>query len=155
MRIGMGSDVHQLIDGRKLIIGGVEIPHEKGLLGHSDADVLVHAVCDALLGAAKLGDIGMHFPDNQDAYKNICSLELLLKVKDMILGHGFSILNLDATVFAQEPKLDPYRTKMEGNISKTLGIYENCVNVKFTTTERLGFVGEGRGIQASCVVLIE
>ena len=155
MRIGMGHDVHQLVEGRKLIIGGVEIPHSKGLLGHSDADVLVHAVCDALLGAAKLGDIGLHFPDNQDAYKDICSLDLLKKVRDMISGQGYSVINLDATVFAQEPKLSPYRTDMEDQISTALDINADCVNVKFTTTETLGFVGEGRGIQASCIALIE
>ena len=155
MRVGMGHDIHQLVEGRKLIIGGVEIPFEKGLLGHSDADVLIHAICDALLGAAKLGDIGLHFPDNQDKYKDVCSLDLLSTVKELVAKKGYVVVNLDATVFAQAPKLSPYRLQMEAQISKALEIDEDRINIKFTTAEELGFVGAGRGIQASCITLIE
>jgi 2-C-methyl-D-erythritol 2,4-cyclodiphosphate synthase len=150
----MGHDVHQLVDGRKLIIGGVKIPHEQGLLGHSDADVLVHAVCDALLGAAHLGDIGVHFPDSDSAFKDIDSLVLLQQVGHMIAEKGYNIINLDATVFAQAPKLGSFRREMETNLARTLAMDSDCVNVKFTTTEHLGFVGEGRGIEASAVVLL-
>ena len=155
MRIGHGYDVHRLVIGRKLIIGGVEIPYEKGLLGHSDADVLLHAVCDALLGAAALGDIGRHFPDTDDRYENIDSLLLLKAVESLISQNGFKVVNIDATVIAQAPKLIPYIEEMTLNIANTLGIARQNVNIKATTEEKLGFTGNGEGIAAHAVCLID
>ncbi len=155
MRIGMGYDVHRLIEGRKLIIGGVEIPFEKGLLGHSDADVLLHAIMDALLGAAALGDIGKHFPDSDPAYKGISSLDLLSHVRGLIENEGYAIANIDATIIAQAPKMRPYIDEMRNNIASTLGIDTGCVNVKATTEEGLGFTGSGEGISSQAVCLIE
>lgn len=155
MRIGKGYDVHRLVPGRKLVLGGIIIPHEKGLLGHSDADVLLHAICDALLGAAGLGDIGQHFPDSDPAFKDICSLDLLSETVNKLKNKGFSIINLDATVFAEAPKLSPYKAEMREIIARTLRVEPERVNIKATTTEGLGFVGKGEGIAAECVVLIE
>ncbi|MEQ1813099.1 MAG: 2-C-methyl-D-erythritol 2,4-cyclodiphosphate synthase [Candidatus Nitrotoga sp.] len=154
MRVGQGFDVHQMVAGRKLIIGGVEIPHDKGLLGHSDADVLLHAVCDALLGAAALGDIGQHFSDADAKYKNIDSRILLREVSNMVCNVGFGIGNVDATIIAQAPKMAPHIPRMVENIAADLGIAMNAVNVKATTTENLGFVGRGDGIAAQAVVLL-
>lgn len=155
MRIGSGYDVHRLVEGRKLILGGVEIPFEKGLLGHSDADVLLHAIMDALLGAAALGDIGRHFPDNDDAYKGISSITLLHKVLYLLKKENYCIINIDATVVAQKPKLAYYIESMEKNIADALEIEKNCVNVKATTEEGLGFTGAGLGIAAQAVCIIE
>ncbi|MEE4358979.1 MAG: 2-C-methyl-D-erythritol 2,4-cyclodiphosphate synthase [Desulfococcaceae bacterium] len=155
MRIGLGYDVHQLVKGRKLILGGVSIPFDRGLLGHSDADVLLHAVCDALLGAAGLGDIGFHFPDTDPQYKNIDSMKLLLRSDELIREKNFQVVNLDTTLFAQAPKISPYREAMRKNIAAALRIAENCVNIKATTTEGLGMIGEGEGIAAMCVVLLQ
>ena len=154
MRIGMGFDMHRLVPGRRLILGGVEIPYEKGLLGHSDADVLTHAVCDALLGAAGLGDIGQHFPDTDSAWKGIESLKLLDRVKTMISG-DWIIANLDATVMAQAPKIGPYREEMGSRLASVLGIEPAQINIKATTTEALGAVGRGEGIAAQCIVLLQ
>ncbi|MEQ1741820.1 MAG: 2-C-methyl-D-erythritol 2,4-cyclodiphosphate synthase [Candidatus Nitrotoga sp.] len=154
MRIGQGFDVHQLVEGRKLIIGGVEIPHDKGLLGHSDADVLLHAICDALLGAAALGDIGRHFSDTDSKFKNIDSRILLREVARMVTNAGFRIGNLDATIIAQAPKMAPHIPRMVENIAADLGVAVNAVNVKATTTERLGFSGRGEGIAAQAVTLL-
>ena len=154
-RIGHGYDVHKLVAGRKLILGGVEIPHETGLLGHSDADVVLHALMDALLGAAALGDIGKHFPDTDDAYKGISSLELLGRVKALLEKDGDSLANADMTVIAQAPKLAPYMPGMRSNIAKTLDVPEGCINVKATTEEHLGFTGRGEGIAAHAVVLLK
>jgi 2-C-methyl-D-erythritol 2,4-cyclodiphosphate synthase len=155
MRIGMGYDIHQLVSGRKLVLGGLTIPFEKGLLGHSDADVLVHAVCDALLGAAGLGDIGIHFPDTDPKFKGIYSMELLSRTYAMVREKGFSIINADATVFAEAPKLSPHRTEMEKNIARTLETEPDRINIKATTGEGLGMIGKGEGISAMCMVLIE
>ena len=155
MRIGMGYDIHRLVEGRKLVLGGVTIPFEKGLLGHSDADVLVHAVCDALLGAAGLGDIGLHFPDTNSEYKDVASIKILAKTYELIRGKGFSIMNLDSTIFADAPKLSPYRDAMQKNISRTIEIEQDRVNVKATTFEGLGMIGKGEGIGAMCVALID
>lgn len=155
MRIGSGYDVHRLVEGRKLILGGVEIPFEKGLLGHSDADVLLHAVADALLGAAALGDIGLHFPDTDPAYEGISSLKLLGITGDLLKEKGFRIVNIDATVIAQRPKLRPYIEQMVKNIAEVLQLEVSAVNVKATTEEGLGFTGEGLGIASSAVCLIE
>lgn len=155
MRIGHGYDVHRLVEGRKLILGGVEIPFEKGLDGHSDADVLVHAVMDALLGAAALGDIGKLFPDNDDAYLGADSVELLKKVRDILQEHGWKPGNLDATVIAQRPKLAPYIDTMRKRIADALETDAENVSVKATTEERLGFTGSGEGISAHAVCLIE
>ncbi len=155
MRVGLGYDVHRLVDGRKLILGGETIPFEKGLLGHSDADVLVHAVCDSLLGAAGLGDIGHHFPDTSPEYKDADSMDLLRKCRTMINEIGLYPINLDATVFAEAPKLAAYKTKMEKNLSDALKVDPQRINIKATTTEGLGPVGRGEGIAAMCVVLIE
>lgn len=155
MRIGHGYDVHRLVEGRKLILGGVEIPFEKGLDGHSDADVLVHAVMDALLGAAALGDIGKLFPDNDDAYLGADSVELLKKVRDVLQEHGWKPGNLDATVIAQRPKLAPYIDTMRKRIADALETDAENVSVKATTEERLGFTGSGEGIAAYAVCLIE
>ena len=154
MRIGSGYDVHKLVEGRKLILGGVEIPYEKGLLGHSDADVLVHAVMDALLGAAALGDIGRHFPDTDPAYKGADSMKLLAHVRKLIEEKGYFIENIDATVIAQRPRLAPYIDQMKANIASVLAISPDQVNVKATTEEGLGFTGHGLGIAASSVCLL-
>ena len=151
MRIGQGYDVHKLVQGRDLILGGVNIPYEKGLLGHSDADVLVHAVMDALLGAAALGDIGQHFPDTDPAYKGISSIELLKKVGELLDGKGYVVENIDATIIAQRPKLAPYEPAMLENLIADLGLPRDAVNVKATTTEKLGFTGRGEGIAAEAV----
>ncbi len=155
MRIGQGYDVHRLVEGRKLILGGVEIPYDKGLLGHSDADVLIHAVMDALLGAAALGDIGQHFPDTDPAYKGISSIELLRKVGKLLEQKGYIIENIDATIIAQRPKLAAYRPQMARNIEQALNLEEGRVNVKATTEEGLGFTGIGAGIssQAICALM--
>ena len=155
MRVGIGYDVHSLTEGRKLILGGVHIPYLKGLLGHSDGDVLLHAICDALLGAAGLSDIGHHFPDNDPKYKGISSLLLLEEVGRIIKGKGFGIVNIDSTVVAQKPKLAPYLRKMEENIACALELEPDSVNVKATTTEGLGFTGEGKGIAAYAVTSLE
>lgn len=155
MRIGHGYDVHRLVENRKLIIGGVEIPYEKGLDGHSDADVLVHAIMDALLGAAALGDIGMMFPDNDPKYKGADSLKLLGLVFDRMSEKGYRIVNLDCTIIAQAPKLAGYIGAMRERISMVLNIGIDCVNVKATTEEHLGFTGAGEGIAAHAVVLID
>ncbi|MCM1136184.1 MAG: 2-C-methyl-D-erythritol 2,4-cyclodiphosphate synthase [Clostridium sp.] len=154
MRIGMGYDVHRLVEGRKLILGGVEIPYEKGLLGHSDADVLVHAVMDALLGAAALGDIGKHFPDTDAAYKGISSIKLLEHVGNLLEEHLFLIENIDATIIAQAPKMRPYIDTMRENIANALGIETAQVNVKATTEEGLGFTGTGEGISSQAICLL-
>lgn len=155
MRVGQGFDVHALVEGRDLIIGGVKIAYEKGLLGHSDADVLLHAICDALLGAAALGDIGRHFPDNDAQYKNIDSRVLLRRVRDEVTKRGWRIVNVDATVIAQAPKLAPHIARMTANIADDLQVVPECVNVKATTTEKLGFTGREEGIAAQAVVLLE
>jgi len=154
MRIGQGFDVHQLVDGRKLIIGGVDIPYDKGLLGHSDADVLLHAICDALLGAAALGDIGKHFADTDAKFKNIDSRILLREVSRLLNNAGFRVGNIDATIIAQAPKMAPHITQMVENIAADLGIAMNAVNVKATTTEKLGYSGRGEGIAAQAVALL-
>jgi len=154
VRIGIGYDVHALVPGRKLILGGVEIPHQRGLLGHSDADVLLHAVCDALLGAAALGDIGRHFPDTDARWKGVDSRLLLREVRDLIAGRGYVVGNLDATIIAQAPKLAPYLAQMRTRIAADLGVSEDVVNVKATTTERLGFTGRGEGIAAEAATLL-
>ena len=155
MRRGSGYDVHKLVEGRRLILGGVEIPFEKGLLGHSDADVLIHAIMDALLGAAALGDIGRHFPDNDEKYKDVSSIKLLYQVLCLLKKEKYSIINIDATVIAQKPKLANYMQIMEQNIADTLNIEKNKINIKATTEEGLGFTGEGLGIAAKAVCLIE
>ena len=155
LRIGPGYDVHRLTEGRALILGGVEIPYEKGLLGHSDADVLTHAVMDALLGAAALGDIGRLFPDSDAEFEGISSIELLKHVKTHLTAAGFDIVNLDATVLAQAPKLAPHREQMRGNIAAALGLPVSRVSVKATTEEGLGFTGSGEGIAAHAVALLE
>ncbi|WP_418752445.1 2-C-methyl-D-erythritol 2,4-cyclodiphosphate synthase [Frisingicoccus sp.] len=155
MRIGMGYDVHRLTENRKLILGGVEIPYEKGLLGHSDADVLLHAIMDALLGAAALGDIGKHFPDSDPAYKGISSILLLEHVRRLLEKEGMEIGNIDATVIAQRPKLAPYIMNMRENIAKALNIDIQQINVKATTEEGLGFTGEGLGIASNAICLVE
>ena len=155
MRIGHGYDVHKLVEGRKLILGGVDIPFEKGLLGHSDADVLLHAISDALLGAAALGDIGLHFPPSDPKYAGADSLELLKQVYVLITDKGYTISNIDATVIAQRPKLLSYITAMRENIAKALSLPLDCVSVKATTEEKLGFTGSGEGIAAHAVTLIE
>ena len=154
-RIGHGYDVHKLVSGRKLILCGVEIPHEKGLLGHSDADVAVHALMDALLGAEGLGDIGRHFPDTDDAYKGISSLELLKRVKALLDARHCALANADITIIAQAPKLAPYLDKMRDTIAQTLGVPEALINVKATTEEHLGFTGREEGISAHAVVLLK
>ena len=154
MRIGMGYDVHRLIQGRKLIIGGVEIPYEKGLLGHSDADVLLHAIMDALLGAAALGDIGKHFPDTDLAYKGISSVKLLKHVGELLEENRFLIENIDATIIAQAPKMRPYIDQMRENIAQALEIEIEQVNVKATTEEGLGFTGAGDGISSQAICML-
>ena len=154
-RIGHGYDVHRLVDNRELILGGVKIPYEKGLLGHSDADVLLHAVCDALLGAASLRDIGYHFPDKDPEYEGISSLILLKKTYELISSKGYGISNIDVTVIAQAPKLSPYIEQMRANIAECLSIDIDCVNVKATTEEHLGFTGNGEGISSHAVCLLQ
>ena len=155
MRIGHGYDVHRLVEGRKLIMGGVDIPHEKGLLGHSDADVLLHAVSDALLGALALGDIGKHFPDTDPAFKGADSIKLLKHVVGLIRAQGYCVGNLDATIIAQRPKMAPHISAMRENIARTCGVEADRINVKATTEEGLGFTGTGEGISAHAVVLLE
>ncbi len=155
MRIGMGYDVHKLTEGRRLILGGVEIPYEKGLLGHSDADVLLHAVMDALLGAAALGDIGKHFPDTDPAYKGISSIRLLEHVGALLEEHNFLIENIDATIIAQRPKMRPHIDQMRENIAGVLHIDVDQINVKATTEEGLGFTGSGEGISSQAICLLE
>jgi 2-C-methyl-D-erythritol 2,4-cyclodiphosphate synthase len=154
MRIGTGYDVHRLIAGRPLVLGGVTIPFEKGLLGHSDADVLVHAACDALLGAAGLADIGHHFPDSDTLYKNIYSIELLRRTYELVRERGYLLINMDATVFAQAPKLAPHREAMQQTMARAMGVSADQINIKATTTEGLGQVGAGEGMAAMCVALI-
>lgn len=155
IRVGTGYDVHRLVEGRRLVIGGVEIPYEKGLLGHSDADVLLHAICDALLGAAGLGDIGRHFPDSASKYKDISSLMLLEKVYRLLAEAGFRINNVDATIVAEKPKMAPHIPIMAENIAAAIKIDRSAVNVKATTTEGLGFAGRGEGIAAYAAVSIQ
>ncbi|MHB8741958.1 MAG: 2-C-methyl-D-erythritol 2,4-cyclodiphosphate synthase [Sulfuricaulis sp.] len=155
MRVGHGYDVHPLVVGRDLTLGGVKIPHAKGLQGHSDADVLIHAICDACLGAAGLGDIGRHFPDTDPQYKNIDSRKLLHKVKEAITKRGWKVANVDSTIVAQVPRVAPYLALMIAHIASDLGITAENVNVKATTTERLGFAGREEGIAAHAVVLLE
>jgi len=155
MRIGNGYDVHRLVQGRKLVLGGVEVPHGTGLLGHSDADVLVHAIMDACLGAAGLGDIGQHFPDTDPAYKGISSLELLRRVYCKLQENRLSIVNIDCTIIAERPKLAPYIPEMRGNVSACLHMGESRVNIKATTEEGLGFTGAGEGISAWAVCLAD
>lgn len=155
LRIGHGYDVHRLVEERKLILGGVEIPWEKGLLGHSDADVLVHAVMDALTGASRLGDIGKLFPDTDPAYAGISSLKLLAEVGRLLGEKGFAVVNIDATLLAQAPKVGPYKQRMAENMAAALGIHPEQVNVKATTEEGLGFTGDGSGMAAHAVALLE
>lgn len=154
MRIGHGYDVHALVSGRPLVIGGVTIPCEKGLAGHSDADVLLHAICDACLGAAGLGDIGVHFPDSDERYRNIDSRKLLRSVVELLQNRNLKVLNLDTTIVAEKPKLSPYIQKMKLNIAQDLSVQEAAVNVKATTTEGLGFEGKEQGMAAHAVVLL-
>src|SRR5688572_29328971 len=154
MRIGQGFDAHALVAGRKLIIGGVEIPFEKGLAGHSDADVLIHAVCDALLGAAGLGDIGTHFPDTDPRYKDVSSRKLLCAVRQLLRQRDLHVVNVDATVIAQAPRMAPHIAAMRANLAADLGIDADAVNVKAKTTEKLGFVGREEGIAAEAVALL-
>jgi 2-C-methyl-D-erythritol 2,4-cyclodiphosphate synthase len=155
MRVGIGYDVHRLVAGRALILGGTAIPFKKGLLGHSDADVLVHAVCDALLGAAGMGDIGLHFPDSDPKFKDISSLKLLAAVAELIRGDQFAVANIDVTLFAEAPKIGSYRERMRQNLAGTLSIEPSRVNIKATTTEGLGYIGRGDGIAAMSVVLLK
>ena len=154
MRVGMGYDVHRLVEGRKLILGGVEIPYEKGLLGHSDADVLIHAIMDALLGAAALGDIGKHFPDTDPEYKGISSVKLLVHVAGLLKENGYAVGNIDATIIAQKPKMAPHIPKMRENIAKALGIEISQLNIKATTEEGLGFTGQGEGISSQAICFL-
>ena len=154
-RIGFGFDVHRLVDGRKLILGGVEIPSEKGLLGHSDADVIVHAVCDALLGALALGDIGKHFPDTDEQYRNISSLKLLERVGQLIAEHQYRVVNLDVMLILERPKIAPHAQTMRNNMAEALQISIGSVSIKATTSEGLGFTGKGEGAAAQAVALLE
>ena len=155
MRIGQGYDVHRLTEGRKLILGGVEIPYEKGLLGHSNADVLIHAVMDALLGAAALGDIGQHFPDTDPAYKGISSVKLLTHVMELLRQHHFAVGNVDAVIIAQKPKMAPHIPQMRKNLAQAMGVEEDRINIKATTEEGLGFTGRGEGIASQAICLLE
>ena len=155
MRIGQGLDVHAFAAGRKLMIGGVVIPYHKGLAGHSDADVLLHAICDALLGAAGLGDIGQHYPDTDPQYSEIDSRQLLRDVAKKLAGLKLKVVNIDATILAQEPRMAPHMPRMAGNIAADLGIAPAAVNIKATTTEQLGFIGRGEGIAAMAVALVD
>ncbi len=154
-RVGLGYDVHRLVAGRRLVLGGVQIPFAKGLLGHSDADVLLHAICDAILGAAALGDIGMHFPDSDARYRGIRSLELLAASGRKVLAAGFGIVNIDSVIVAQAPRLSPYRDAMQRNIADALGMPRSAVSVKMTTTEGLGLIGRGDGMTAMATAMIE
>jgi len=154
-RIGLGYDVHQLAEGESLWLGGIKIPHNKGLIAHSDGDVLLHAICDALLGAAKLRDIGFHFPDTSSDFKNIDSKILLAKTYHLVTGKGFRLVNLDATISAQRPKLKDFIPEMEATIARVMNVDTDCINIKATTTEKLGFEGREEGISAQAVVLIE
>ncbi len=155
MRVGQGFDAHALVAGRKLILGGVQVPYEKGLAGHSDADVLIHAVCDALLGAAGLGDIGQHFPDSDARFKDIDSRKLLREVARLVEGRGLRLVNVDATVVAQAPRLAPHIPAMRANLAADLGVAADAVNIKAKTTEKLGFVGRGEGIAAEAIALLD
>jgi 2-C-methyl-D-erythritol 2,4-cyclodiphosphate synthase len=155
MRVGFGYDVHRLVPGRPLILGGIEIDYERGLLGHSDADVLLHAICDALIGAAALGDIGVHFPDTDPTFKDVSSLVLLRRTYDLLRGRGFTLQNIDTTIVAQRPKLSPFIPRMVEKISSHLGLGPGCVNIKAKTTEMLGFAGREEGIAAYAVALVE
>ena len=155
MRIGIGYDVHILTEGRKLIIGGVDIPYEKGLLGHSDADVLIHAIADALLGAAALGDIGKHFPDSDEKFRGISSLVILSEVSDLLGQAGYKIVNIDSIIIAEKPKMMPYISQMKENLADALKIHSSQIGIKATTTEGLGFTGRKEGIAAQAVALIE
>ncbi len=155
MRIGQGFDVHAFVAGKKLMIGGVDIPYGKGLAGHSDADVLLHAICDALLGAAGLGDIGQHFPDHDSRYSGIDSRKLLRSVASQLQNSGLKIVNVDATIVAQEPRMAPHVPRMIGNIAEDLGVAPAAINIKATTTEQLGFIGRVEGIAAQAVALVE
>lgn len=155
MRVGIGYDVHKLVEGRKLIIGGVDIPYEKGLLGHSDADVMLHAIKDAMLGAVALGDIGKHFPDTDERYKGASSIKLLIEVNNKLRDKGYKVNNLDAVIIAEKPKMAPHIENMRLNISRALNIDIDCINVKATTTERLGFTGRGEGIAAQAIVSVD
>ena len=154
-RIGNGYDVHRLVEGRKLILGGIEIPFEKGLLGHSDADVLIHAIMDGLLGALALGDIGQHFPDTDERYRGISSIKLLNHVKKLIADEGFEIVNIDSQIVMQQPKLKPYIVQMRENLARELALPVNRVSVKATTEEKLGFTGEEVGVKSYAVVLLK
>lgn len=154
-RIGQGYDVHRLVEGRPLILGGVTVPYEKGLDGHSDADVLLHAIMDALLGAAALGDIGKLFPDTDEAYRGISSAELLVRVAQTLHANGWQVVNVDCTLVAQAPKLAPYREEMRRNIAAALGVEVSRISVKATTEEHLGFTGEGLGMEAQAIAMIE
>ena len=154
MQIGVGYDVHRLVAGRQLILGGVVIPFEKGLLGHSDADVLVHAVCDALLGSVGLGDIGQHFPDTDPQYKDISSLKLLARTGTLVRRKGFTICNIDSIIFAEAPKISPHRETMQQKLAHAIEVAPGCINIKATTTEGLGPIGRGEGIGAMSVVLV-
>ena len=154
-RIGLGYDIHRLVSGRKLVLGGENIAYEKGLLGHSDADVLVHAACDALLGAAGMGDIGEHFPDSDDQYRDVYSIDLLTTVYRRVSERGLALVNLDATVFAQAPKLSTYKQRMVARMAASMSVDPSKVNIKATTTEGLGVIGKGDGIAAMCVVLLQ
>ena len=155
LRVGQGFDVHALVEGRRLVIGGVQIPHDRGLLGHSDADVLLHAICDALLGAAALGDIGRHFPDSDARYQGIDSRQLLRHVRHLLTQRGYRVVNVDATIIAQAPRMAPHIAAMVGHIAADLGLDAGAVNVKATTTEGLGFTGRGEGIAAQAICLVE
>jgi 2-C-methyl-D-erythritol 2,4-cyclodiphosphate synthase len=155
MRIGSGYDVHRLVSGRALILGGVAVPFEKGLLGHSDADVLTHAVCDALLGALGLGDIGRHFPDSSAAFRDISSILLLQRCVELMQQAGYRLVNLDATIFAQAPKLSSHKAEMEKHLADALHADADRVNIKATTTEGLGYIGRGEGMAAECTLLID
>ena len=154
MRIGQGFDTHALVKGRKLVVGGVEIPHSKGLAGHSDADVLIHAICDALLGAAGLGDIGAHFPETDPRFKDIDSRKLLYAVRQLLRDRGWHVVNVDATIIAQAPRMAPHIPAMRANLAADLGVDPESVNIKAKTTEKLGFVGRGEGIAAEAVTLL-
>jgi len=155
MRIGQGYDVHALVSGRRLVIGGVVIPHDRGLAGHSDADVLLHAICDALLGAAALGDIGSHYPDSDPQYSEVDSRELLRATGKKIAAAGYKIVNVDATIVAQAPRMAPHVAKMTGNIAADLGVKPAAISIKATTTEKLGYIGREEGIAAQAIALIE
>ncbi len=154
MRVGQGFDVHGLVEGRKLILGGEDIPYHLGLAGHSDADVLLHAICDALLGAAGLGDIGRHFPDSDSRFQGIDSRKLLRETMRLVALKGYHVVNVDATIIAQAPKMAPHISRMEFNIAADLGVDTACVNVKATTTEKLGYTGRGEGIAAQAICLL-